>query len=200
MTTDDFALLATQAGGIVKAHAIACHHPAYPGKPIPGVVGVYVIPPDTNPTPGQGAAPMPTSETLAAVSNYLSTSAALAGVDIVVAPPVYHYVQAQIAVVANPSAVAATVYQGVLTTLTNYLHPITGGSDGNGWPFGATLLYTPMLLFLLTNVPGIQAIPSLTLVIDGQQIDPCTDFPIGEDSVFWSLQHEIVPSGEVGGS
>jgi predicted phage baseplate assembly protein len=200
VTTDDFALLATQAAGIVRAHAIACHHPAYPGKPIPGVVGVYVIPPDTNPTHGQGAAPIPTSETLAAVSKYLSTSAALAGVDIVVAAPVYHFVKAQIAVVANPTALVATVYQGVLTKLTNYLHPITGGDDGNGWPFGETLLYTRMLLFLLTNVPGIRAIPSLTLTIDGQQLAPCSNFPIGEDSVFWSLQHEIVPSGEEGGS
>ena len=200
VTTDDFALMATQVAGIVKAHAIACQHPAYPGKSIPGVVGVYVVPPDTNPTPGQGAAPIPTSETLTAVATSLSTTAALAGVDVVAAAPVYHYVQAQIAVVADPSAVAATVYQGVLTTLTNYLHPITGGSDGNGWPFGAPLLYTPLILFLLTNVPGIIAIPSLTLVIDGQRLDPCSDFTIGENSLFWSLQHEIVPSGEEGGS
>ena len=173
VTTADFALLATEVAGIVKAHAIAGRHPAYPGKPIPGVVGVYVVPPDTNPTPGQGAAPMPTSETLKAVATNLSTTAALAGIDVVVAAPVYHYVQAQVAVVANPSAVAATVYQGVLTTLTNYLHPITGGADGNGWPFGAPLLYTPLILFLLSNVPGIVAIPSLTLVIDGQRLAPC---------------------------
>ena len=200
VTTADFALLATEVAGIVKAHAIAGRHPAYPGKPIPGVVGVYVVPPDTNPTPGQGAAPMPTSETLEAVATNLSTTAALAGIDVVVAAPVYHYVQAQVAVVTNPSAVATTVYQGVLTTLTNYLHPITGGADGNGWPFGAPLLYTPLILFLLSNVPGIVAIPSLTLVIDGQRLAPCADFAIDEDSLFWSLQHEIVPSGEEGGS
>ncbi len=200
VTTDDFALMATQAGGIVKAHAIACHHPAYPGKPIPGVVGVYVVPPDVNPIPGQGVAPIPTSETLTNVAQYLSTEAALAGVDVVVAPPVYHYVQAEIAVVAQPSAVAATVYQSVLTTLINYLHPITGGIDGTGWPFGAPLLYTPMILFLMSHVSGLDAIPSLTLVIDGQQLAPCSNFSIGEDSLFWSLEHEIVPSGEEGGS
>ena len=102
VTTADFALLATEVAGIVKAHAIAGRHPAYPGKPIPGVVGVYVVPPDTNPTPGQGAAPMPTSETLEAVATNLSTTAALAGIDVVVAAPVYHYVQAQVAVVAQP--------------------------------------------------------------------------------------------------
>jgi hypothetical protein len=131
----------------------------------------------------------------------LSTQAALAGVDIVVAPPVYHYVQAQIAVVANPSAVAATVYQDVITTLINYLHPITGGNDGTGWPFGATLQYTPMILFLMSHVlSGLEAIPALMLVIDGQQLAPCSDFPIGENSLFWSLEHEIVPSGEEGGS
>ena len=158
VTTDDYALMATQAGGIVRAHAIAGQHPSYPGKPIPGVVGVYVVPPDLNPTPGQGAAPMPTSETLSVVANYLSENAAPVGVDVVVAPPIYHYVQAQVAVVANPAANAAAVYAAVLTALITYLHPITGGSDGNGWPFGATLLYTPLLLFLL-GVPDVVAIP-----------------------------------------
>ncbi len=199
VTTDDYALMATQAGGVVRAHAIAGRHPSYPGKSIPGVVGVYVVPPDTNPTPGQGAAPMPTAETLSVVSNYLSKSAAPVGVDVVVAPPIYHYVQAQVAVVANRSANAAAVYDAVLTALITYLHPITGGSDGNGWPFGAPLLYTPLLLFLLA-VPNVVAIPRLTLTIDGQLLKSCADFPIDEDSLFWSLQHAIVPSHEEGGS
>ena len=143
VTTDDFALMATQVGGVVKAHAIGCRHPAYPGKPIPGVVGVYVVPPDTNPTPGQGARADPDLGDPDRRGENLSTTAALAGVDVVVAAPVYHYVQAEIAVVADPSAVAATVYQGVLTTLINYLHPITGGADGTGWPFGSLLCTRP---------------------------------------------------------
>jgi predicted phage baseplate assembly protein len=200
VTTADFALLATQVVGIVRAQAISGRHPAYPGKPIPGVVGVYVVPPDTNSTPGQGPAPLPTSATLSAVAQNLSTTAALAGVDVVVAAPVYHYVQARVAVVAEPGAVAGTVYNNVLTALTTYLHPITGGADGKGWPFGAPLLYTPLILFLMANVPGIQAIPSLTLLIDGQRQPPCADYAIGEDGLFWSLEHEIVPSGEEGGS
>jgi predicted phage baseplate assembly protein len=200
VTVADFALMATQVAGISRAHAIGGRHPAYPGNTIPGVVGVYVVPPDTNPVPGQGAAPIPTGETLSEVAKSLSQSAALAGVDVVAAAPVYHYVQAQIAVVINPSAIAATVYENVLTTLINYLHPITGGADGKGWPFGAPLLYTPLVLFLVTNVPDLWAIPSLTLVIDGQQLAPCSNFTIEEDSLFWSLQHQIVPSGEEGGS
>jgi len=44
------------------------------------------------------------------------------------------------------------------------------------------------------------AIPSLTLVIDGRRLPACGDFTIEEDSLFWSLQHEIVPSNEEGGS
>jgi predicted phage baseplate assembly protein len=200
VTTADFALLATEVAGIVKAHAISGWHPAFPGNTIPGVVGVYVVPPDMNAIPGQGPAPIPTSKTLSAVAQSLSTMAALAGVDVVTAAPVYHFVQAEIAVVASPSAVTATVYENVIATLINYLHPITGGADGNGWPFGAPLLYTPLVLFLVSQVPGVVAIPSLTLVIDGQRLAPCSDFAIEEDSLFWSLEHTIVPSGEEGGS
>jgi predicted phage baseplate assembly protein len=199
VTPADFALLATQAAGVVRAQAIAGRHPAYPGKAIPGVVGVYVVPPDTNPTPGKGPAPIATAATLGAVATSLSGSAALVGIDVVAATPVYHYVQAQVAVVADPAANAATVYNDLLAALTNYLHPITGGADGTGWPFGATLQYTPLLLALMA-VGGVRAIPSLTLVIDGQRLPACADYPIGPDALFWSLEHEIVPSGEEGGS
>jgi predicted phage baseplate assembly protein len=199
VTTADFALLAAQAGGIVKAHAIAGRHPAYPGTPIPGVVGVYVVPPDTNPTPGQGAPPVPTAATLSAVADFLSANAALAGVDVVVAAPTYRYVRAEVAVVVDPSRAAAEAYRDVQAALTDYLHPVTGGADGAGWPFGAPLLYTPLVLFLVARVRGI-AIQSLTLVIDGQRLAPCADFPIGEDSLFWSLQHQIVPGDEEGES
>ena len=86
----------------------------------------------------------------------------------------YHYVEAQVSVVLKPSAVAVTAFQDVLTTLINYLHPITGGADGHGWPFGATLLYTPLVLFLVTRVKDLLAIPSLTLVIDGRRLAPCS--------------------------
>ena len=52
----------------------------------------------------------------------------------------------------------------------------------------------------MSHVKDLVAIPSLTLVIDGRRLPPCGDFTIEEDSLFWSLQHEIVPSYEEGGS
>jgi len=198
VTTADFAFLATQTAGIVRATAIAGRHPAYPGNPIPGVVGVYVVPPDTNPTFGQGPAPIPNAATLGAVAGFLSGNAALAGVDVVAAAPVFRYVRAQVSVAAS-AAVATSVYQNVLAALVTYLHPETGGADGTGWPFGAPLLYTPLVLFL-TSVPGVTGISSLTLEIDGQRLPPCSDFAIGADSLFWSLQHQIVPDMGEGGS
>src|SRR6185436_7073627 len=53
VTIADYALLARQAQGanIARAHAVAGLHPAFPGRAIPGVVGVFVVPEDRNEGP-----------------------------------------------------------------------------------------------------------------------------------------------------
>ena len=35
--------------------------------------------------------------------------------------------------------------QRVEETLLAYLHPLTGGEDGTGWPFGGTIRYSQMM-------------------------------------------------------
>jgi predicted phage baseplate assembly protein len=188
VTEADFELLALQAPGarVLRAHAIAGRHPSYPGHPIPGVVGVFIVPPD----PGTGAPPVPTEEAHRAVATYLAQSTALAGVDVVAATPRYHYIRARAAVVMAPGGRALDV----LDAITRYLHPIDGGADGQGWPFGATLAFRPLVLFLLNTVAGLRALPKLLLEVDGRQVPSCTDIPIEDDALFWSLRHEIIPT------
>src|SRR6185369_16312567 len=77
VTTADYALLAREAEGalIERAHAVSGLHPAFPGRPIPGVVGVFVVPPDR----GEGPPPIADEDTLRAVATHLSKFAAPAG-------------------------------------------------------------------------------------------------------------------------
>src|SRR5262249_25354445 len=122
VTVADYPLLAMRAEGaqVARAFAVSGLHPQYPGRPIPGVVGVFVLPPDR----GEGTPPTPDPETLRAVATYLSTRAAPAGVDVVAAAPRYHAVEVDAAIVLDAGADAGATVRSVLVALSNYLHPL----------------------------------------------------------------------------
>jgi predicted phage baseplate assembly protein len=186
----DYGLMALRAPGaqVVRALGVSGFHPAYPGLAIPGVVGVYVIPPDR----GEGP-PTPDEGTLRAVAEYLATTVAPAGVEVVAAAPFYHKVRAEIGVVIDPAADQGQTVRALTTALNQYLDPITGGEDGDGWPFGGALRYAPLLRRLITGVEGVRAIDRLTLLIDGARVPACTDFQPRAYALFWPDPHEVVP-------
>jgi predicted phage baseplate assembly protein len=186
----DYALMARRAPGaqVVRAHAVSGFHPAYPGLPIPGVVGIYVVPPDRDEGP-----PTPDEGTLRAVARYLSQNVAPAGVEVVAGAPFYHKVRAEIGVVIDPAADPGETVRRLVAALDTYLHPIEGGEDGEGWPFGGALRYSPLLRRLVTGVDGVRAITRLTLVVDGARLAACTDFQPRPHALLWPTPHEVVP-------
>jgi baseplate J-like protein len=190
VTVADYALMALRAPAaqVVRAHAVSGFHPAYPGLPIAGVVGVYVVPPDRD----EGA-PTPDEGTLRAVARYLAEHVAPAGVEVVAAAPFYHKVRAEIGVVIDPAADQGETVRRLTAAVNGYLHPIEGGEAGDGWPFGGPLRYSPLLRCLVTGVEGVRAIKRLTLVIDGARTPACSDFEPRPHALFWPVPHEVVP-------
>ena len=189
VTVADYALLAMRTPGaqVVRAHAVSGHHPAYPGRPIPGVIGLYVVPPDR----GEGQ-PTPDEATLRAVAEHLTKTLAPAGVQVVAASPRYHKIRAEVSVVVDPTADVSETVRLTLAELDSYLHPLTGGEGGDGWPFGGTLQYTVLVRRLLANVAGVLAVSRLNLVADGIRIPGCTDYTPSPNSLLWPEGHEII--------
>ena len=189
VTAADYPLLAKRAEGaqVARAFAVSGLHPQYPGRAIPGVVGVFVVPPDL----GEGAPPTPDPETLRAVATYLSGRAAPAGVDVVAAAPRYHSVRVDAAIVLDAGADAGGTVRSVLEALNTYLHPLTGGEDGEGWPFGGTIRYVP-LLRVVSRVPAVAAVRRLNVVLDGVRAATCTDVALTPYSLLWPAGHQVV--------
>ncbi|HMF54724.1 MAG TPA: putative baseplate assembly protein [Pyrinomonadaceae bacterium] len=184
----DYELIAMRATGaqVARAHAVAGLHPSFPGRPIPGVVGVFVVPPDRNegqPTPDEG--------TLRAVAEYLSNNFAPAGVEVVAAAPRYHKIRAEVGIVVNPSADEGDTVRSVLKTLDAYFHPLTGGDDETGWPFGGTIRNAALVRRLL-KVAGVNAVSRLNLVLDGNRVRGCTDVPIDPHTLLWPEEHQVI--------
>lgn len=188
VTVADYAVWARFVPGadIRKARAIVGFHPLFPGQEIPGVVGVIVVPPVENEGP-----PIPDETALTAVGRFLSRERAPAGVEIVAAPPEFRKIRSAISFVPEEDANVGDLIRRMTGELDSYLHPLEGGDDGQGWPFGGTLIFSVLLRRLLA-LPGVRAIPRLRMILDGVPQKSCANVPLGPTELFWTDGHQIV--------
>ena len=75
-------------------------------------------------------------------------------------------------------------------SLLDYFHPLKGGEDGLGWPFGGTIYYSRVNQRCFT-IPGVASVTSLVIVLDGEEIPPCTDVTINEAGLLFATEHQI---------
>jgi predicted phage baseplate assembly protein len=190
VTPADYGVLAVNAPGarVARAQGIAGLHPGYPGVPVPGVVGVLCVAPD----PGTGDPPVPAEDDLREVTRYLAGQAAPAGVQVVAAAAAFHLVTIEAWLVLDPGYAQPDLLSAAGTALNGYLHPLTGGDAGTGWPFGGPLGHVALVRRLL-SVPGVLAVPQLTVMLDGIRNQPCTDVPIPANTLPWPHGHRLLP-------
>jgi predicted phage baseplate assembly protein len=186
VTDDDYEYLATQVADVRRAKALPLYHPDFPGTSVPGVVTVIVVP-DGGP---DNPMPMPSDGTLRTVCAYLDQRRLLTA-EVYVIPPTYHLVMVQGQSTAQDTADLAELNDAINAALLTYFHPLTGGDDGTGWPFGGTIYYSRVYQ-LLMSISGVQSIQSLTISVDGQAAPACTDVPISPDSLAYSTNHNVL--------
>jgi hypothetical protein len=182
--------MALEAHGaqVARAFAVAGLHPQYPGRSVPGVVGVFIVPPDR----GEGP-PIPDEATLQAVARFLSKKAAPAGIEVVAAAPIYQRIRVETMIEIDPQADTGVTVQGVLSMLNKYFHPIIGGEDGQGWPYGQPVYHNAVVGKILT-CDNVRAVPNLVIVIDGLRQDRCQDAFVRRFALLWPDMHEVVPT------
>ena len=183
VTNEDYEYLAMQAANVKRAKALPLFHPDFPGVKVPGVVTVMVVPDSDDP------APEPSEGTLRTVCAYLDQRRLLT-TELYVVRPVYQQVEIQGMVIASDQADLAEVNTAVEQTLLEYFHPLTGGEDGIGWPFGGTIFYSRVYQRVF-SVPGVQSIKQMIIVLDGEQMEQCRDVTILENGLVFSTQHAV---------
>ncbi len=183
VTADDFQTLARQAANIARANTIPLANPAFPGVSVPGSITVVVVPNTPDP------APMPTAATLRTVCAYLNQRRLLTA-ELYVVPPTYQKVQIQASVIAEDSADLAEVTLAVTNALLKYLHPLTGGDDGLGWPFGGPIYYSALFQQIFST-PGVQRVESAIIKLDGTAYPPCQDVAIKAGALVYSTDHQV---------
>ncbi|MYS85046.1 hypothetical protein [Embleya scabrispora] len=151
--------LDTPGTRIARVRAFAETDPRLPGLVASGCVSVVVVP-----TLPRGR-PEPTAGLLRAVRRHLA-GLRTTGTRLFVTGPRYVVVAAEVTVALLPGADPGVTAVAVRTALDTFLHPITGGPHGTGWPFGRDV-HRSEVLRVLDEAPGVDHVTALALRADG---------------------------------
>lgn len=175
VTVEDFELLAQASGNVKRAKTLPLMHPQFPGVKVPGAVTVIVVPDRRKPeVPAIGTPPpLPSDGLLRTVCEFLDARRLLTTELFVVAPR-YVTLEVHAQVVVRDDADTRTVKEHVELQLRSYFDPLLGGDAGEGWPFGGALRYSKIVQRVFA-VDGVDSVPELRLVVDGEARPACTD-------------------------
>jgi predicted phage baseplate assembly protein len=163
VTESDFEFLASQAlpAEIGRVRCLQ-PNPTEANRIIPGQVYLLVIPRISHPEgrlePEQLALK---PEAVSLLTSYLDERRLLT-TRLDVRPPAYQWVSVKIKLRAKPGADQSKVENDILNGLYLFLNPLTGWTDGKGWPFGREL-YSSDIFQCLQGVPNIQFIRGLDM-------------------------------------
>lgn len=170
VAAEDFETLARGApANVARAHTLARAHPTYPSISVPGAVTVIVVP------DAPGAAPQPTRTTLETVCAWLDARRLLT-TEVFAIGPRYRQVRVDVDIVVKGASDLAATHDAVTAAILDWLHPLTGGPDGAGWPFGGTI-YASELSRIVFSAPGVARIRDNQLLVelDGERQPLCRD-------------------------
>ncbi len=186
VTSEDFEFLAKETLGarVERAKAIPLYHPGFSADlKIPGVVTVIVVPhsEDNKPLPSEG--------TIQNVCEHLNKHRLLT-TELYVVPPKYKKVKIDADIIADNRADLGQVKNAVEVNLGKYFHPLTGGIDENGWPFGGDIYFSEAYRVVL-NTSGVKRIDRLAVYVDEKEQPHCEDLKILDHYLVYSDGHDI---------
>ncbi len=163
VTPGDFETLAMEASRQVrKARCVPDRNSS--GQSETGWVSVYIVPDSTDPQPA------PTLELRRTVEGYLLDRVVVTVKDldrIFVGPPDYVVVSVEATAFAKSLDKIGEAETAVRQKLAAFLHPLTGGPDGEGWDFGRELAASD-LYAALEDINTVDHIGPITLSFGGQ--------------------------------
>jgi predicted phage baseplate assembly protein len=158
----------------------------------PGTVLVLVIPdiPD-------GRVPFevfrPSQEVLDSVRAFIDERR-LVGTTVRIEPPRYLGVSVAARIALKPGVDSAQVLQQADLTIANFVHPLRGGYDGTGWPFGRDISVGDVY-GILQKVPGISYVDVARLIpvdaVSGQRAEPTDRIALATHDLLFSVASDF---------
>jgi hypothetical protein len=177
-------VLSTPGVAFYRAYAALGHHPAHPCRIVPGAITVYVVPeaprsdePDDDQDCAYVAAPKPDQGALQAAREFIE-KARLIGSEVFVEPVEYRAVSLAVVALGDPTDPRG-LNERVRLGLRNFLDPLRGGTQKNGWPFGEPLRPSVLLSEAQRAAGPGASIISIAIGLDGNEpSENCRDVEI----------------------
>ena len=127
-----------------------------------------------------------------------STSAASSGRASIVEPPVYRGITVVARLRARPRVNPTRLQEDALLALYEYFHPITGGPDGTGWPFGRPVQVGEVYA-VLQGLRGTELVEDVRLFgadpVTGQRGQATQRLDLEPHALVFSYEHQLLVEG-----
>lgn len=184
VTLGDCEILSIETPGVrlARVSARANVHPGFPCFKAPGIITVIILPY----LPADK--PMPSRELQSAVATYLARRRVI-GTRIEVVGPTYLSLSVR-AQVRGCAGINKTLLQEKIKEKLNlFFHPLKGGPDGKGWPFGRDV-YRSEVLQVIDETPGVDHVLLLELIPEGG-VPQCGNVCLRPTGLVAVDQHQI---------
>ncbi len=209
ITKLDYEIIARTTPGIAvgRAYAAPGFHPCFPCSLVPGAITLFIVPyapreraVDPNAESDYVLAPRPDPGALAAVRARLE-AARLVASEVFVLGPRYRSVSIILDITAEPVD-PLPLRQRITERLQDFLDPLIGGDQKDGWPFGEPVRPSVLLREAQQALGTSGEVVAVFIGIDGNPADEnCDDVKIGEhdlvtlEQVTVRLQQSAATSG-----
>jgi predicted phage baseplate assembly protein len=137
---------------------------------------------------------LPREDTLERITRHLDERR-LIGARVLVEPPAYQGVTIVARLRARPRFSPTRLQTAGLEALYRYFHPITGGPDGQGWPFGRPL-HVGEVYSVLQGLEGTELVEEATIFpadpVTGERGAPTQRLELSEHALIFSFEHSVL--------
>jgi predicted phage baseplate assembly protein len=194
VTTEDYEQIVREAAPeVARVRAVAAG-----AGPDAGAVRVLVVP-----AAGDEAGRLrfeqlvPPDDTLARIAARLDECRVI-GARVLVEPPAYRGITIVARLKPRPTANPIRLQADALAALYGYFHPIRGGPDGTGWPFGRPVQVGEVYA-VLQGLPGTEIVEDVRLFgadpITGQRGQAAQRLELEPNALVFSYEHQLLVEG-----
>jgi predicted phage baseplate assembly protein len=175
--------LATPGVPVARARAIAGYHPAFPCVTAAGSVTLVAVPSCPGERPEAGP------DFVSAVHSWLAPRCPVT-TELHVVGPVFRTVVVEARLHADPGTELDGLIAAAAAVLDRFLHPLSGGPDGTGWPPGRAV-YRTEVMAVLNGLPGVAYVDEVSLHAEGDSQASCADLVLCPAELATAGAHRI---------